>query len=86
MINNIIKFIKENWQMIGIIIIIICYFNNQELFDGNAEGELIRAGCKYKSPLQDYINTLDSRDPENRTTLEPIVDLNMNYANIGSDI
>lgn len=84
MINNIINTIRKNWKIIAIAAIVIFFYNKQFVAkEGFEEVDIIRAGCKSQSPLSDYINELDNRNQKNRTTLKPIVNINMNYANIG---
>jgi len=82
MINNIINFVTKNWKIIAIIAV-VAYVVKQKNKEHFEEVDVIRAGCKGKAPLDDYISSLGDRKQSNRTNMKPIVDINMNYANIG---
>jgi len=82
MINKIINFVNKNWKGIAIIAV-LAYIVKQKSQEHFEEVDVIRAGCKSKSPLSDYISSLGDRNQNNRTNMKPIVDINMNYANIG---
>ncbi len=75
-VNDIVKTIKKNWQVI-VIIMVVCWIMKENGIENFEEGIIIKAGCEGE-PLSGYIDDLGENDQKNRTNMSSLAGATIN--------